>query len=757
MLAKLHRIVEAVNQAPEFDSALRTMVTRVKAAMETDVCSIYIADHSASEFVLMASDGLRVAPGERVTLSFGEGLISLAAQREEPLNVANATLHPSYKLVESVEEEAFKAMLVAPIIHQRKVLGVMAVQQAHARAFSEDEEAFIVTLAAQLAAVIAHAEAKGLLAGQAAPWLRSLRAIPGSPGVGIGTAFIGKPAARLSSVVPRKTDKPWRQIRLFRKAVLQTRRELQELARQVATHVAEDTLAIFDVYQGLLDAASLGDAVERTITDGWMAQTAVKMVVEDFVAQFEDLDDSYLRERAVDVRDLGQRILSHLQKRNQRELEIPDNCILVAEEVTASMLAELPREKLQGIVSMSGSANSHAAIMARSMGVPAVLGIEDVPLEYLDQQFLIVDGYSGELFVNPFEQVLDEYRQLQQEELELEAIVAEHRDLPAETIDGQSISLQINAGLNIEHGVEQQGKFDGIGLYRTEIPFMMQDRFPTETEQRELYHQVLKNFGDLPVVMRTLDVGGDKPLPYFPLREDNPFLGWRGIRLTLDHPEIFLVQARAMLAANIGQGNLKILLPMISSLEEVDEASRLINQAYFEVRNELVQKQPGKELARPELGVMIEVPAILYQLDEVAKRVDFFSVGTNDLTQYLLAVDRNNPRVASLYDPYHPSVLRALTHIIETCNELNKPVSVCGEFAGEPGGALLLTAMGYRNLSMSSQNLDKIKWIIRNVHTSTLQVLLAQAMKAKYPEQVRRVVNNKLESLGLGGFVRAGK
>ncbi|MCC5880668.1 MAG: phosphoenolpyruvate--protein phosphotransferase [Idiomarina sp.] len=757
MLNKLHRIVEAVNQAPEFDTALRAMVTRVKAALETDVCSIYIADYQSEEFVLAASDGLKMTAGERITLKFGEGLISLAAQREEPLNFADATQHPSFKFIAEVEEENFNAMLVAPIIHQRRVLGVLAVQQMHVRAFSGEEESFVVTLAAQLASVIAHAEAKGLLAGHSAPWLRSLHAIPGSPGVAIGPAFIGKPAARLSAVVPRKTDKPWHHIRLFRKAVMQTRRELKQLAHQVADYVAEDTLAIFDVYQGMLDAASLGNAVEARIREGWMAQTAVKLTVEDYVAQFEDLDDPYLQERAVDVRDLGQRILAHLQKRVHDNKIVPDDCILVAEEVTASMLAGIPRHKLQGIVSLRGSANSHAAIMARSMGVPAVLGIEDVPLQYLEDQFLIVDGYSGELFVNPFEQVLEEYRQLQVEEEELAQIVAQHRDLPAQTKDGEAISLQMNAGLNIEHGKEHNGYVDGIGLYRTEIPFMMKDRFPTETEQRELYAQVLASFPNQSVVMRTLDVGGDKPLPYFPLHEDNPFLGWRGIRLTLDHPEIFLVQARAMLAANIDHGNLKVLLPMISSLEEVDEASRLLNQAYFEVRNELVQQQPGKTLQRPQLGVMIEVPGILYQMDMIAPRVDFFSVGTNDLTQYLLAVDRNNPRVAKLYDPYHPAVLRALMHIIETSNRLDKPVSVCGEFAGDPGGAMLLVAMGYRNLSMSSHNLDKVKWIIRHVHTSTLQVLLTQALKARHPSQVRRVVNNKLESLGLGGFVRAGK
>ncbi|RUO33551.1 phosphoenolpyruvate--protein phosphotransferase [Aliidiomarina sanyensis] len=757
MLTTLQRIVEVVNQAPDLDSALRAIVNRVRAALGSDVCSVYLADHDRQEFVLMATEGLKLDTHQRVSLQFGEGLISLAAQREEPLNFANAAEHPNFKLVESVGEEAYRAMLVAPIIHQRKVLGVLAVQQKKARAFSGEEEAFVVTLAAQLAAVIAHAEAKGLVTGQHSPWLRNLTGLAGAPGVAIGQAFIGKPAATLSSVVPRRTEYPWREIHKFRKAVLQTRMELRSLAEQVAEYVAEDTLAIFDVYQGMLDAASLGDAVEKKIKDGWMAQTAVKMVVEDFVAQFEGLDDPYLRERAVDVRDLGQRILSYLQERNGAQQSFPESCILVADEVTASMLASVPRDKLQGLVSLHGSANSHAAIMARSMGIPAVFGINEVPLTYLSERELIVDGYSGDVFVNPPAQLLEEYEVLRNEELELAAIVAEGRDQPAQTEDGVRVSLQVNAGMNVEHGQDRWGHYEGIGLYRTEIPFMMRERFPTEKEQLDLYRQTLRAHKKVPVVMRTLDIGGDKPLPYFPIQEENPFLGWRGIRMTLDHPEIFLVQVRAMLRASVGYENLNILLPMITTLDEVDEATRLINQAYFEVRNELAQSDKQEQLTRPLVGVMVEVPALLYQLEAVAKKVDFFSVGTNDLTQYLFAVDRNNARVASLYDTYNPALLHALQHIVERCEELRKPVSVCGEMAGDPGGALLLVAMGYRTLSMSTHNLDKIRWILRHVDSNVLQVLLTQALSCSHPDQVRRLVTLKLEALGLGGFVRAGK
>lgn len=757
MLTVLQRIVEAVNQAPDLDSALALIVRKARAALGSDVCSVYLADHDAQQFILMATEGLNLDENDRVTLAFGEGLISLAAQREEPLNIANASEHPNFKLIESVGEEAYRAMLVAPIIHQRKVLGVLAAQQRNARAFSAEEEAFVVTLAAQLATVIAHAEARGLVSGHYSPWLRNLTGLPGAPGVAIGEAFIGKPAATLSSVVPRRTEFPWREIHKFRKAVLQTRMELRTLADQVAEHVAEDTLAIFDVYQSLLDASSLGDAVENKIKDGWMAQTAVKMAVEDFVSKFEDLDDSYLRERAVDVRDLGQRILSFLQDKNGNKPNFPDSCILIAEEVTASMLAGVPRNKLQGLVSLQGSANSHAAIMARSMGIPAVFGVSQVPLGYLADQHLIVDGYSGEIFVNPPQQLMHEYEILRSEEFELAEMVADHREDEACTLDGIAVSLQINAGMNVEHDQQRLGHYEGIGLYRTEIPFMMRERFPTEAEQYDLYRPVLESTGQLPVVMRTLDVGGDKPLPYFPIHEDNPFLGWRGIRMTLDHPEIFLVQVRAMLRANIGLDNLQILLPMITTLDEVDESIRLINQAYFEVRNELLQSQPGAVVNRPKIGVMIEVPALLYQLEAVAKKVDFFSVGTNDLTQYLLAVDRNNSRVAGLYDSFHPAMLHALQFIVDRCRELNKPVSICGEMAGDPGGALILVAMGYRSLSMSTHNLDKTRWILRHLDSEIMQTLLSKVMQCTHPDQVRRIVRLKLEALGLGGFVRAGK
>ncbi|MFC7159328.1 putative PEP-binding protein [Pseudidiomarina halophila] len=317
------------------------------------------------------------------------------------------------------------------------------------------------------------------------------------------------------------------------------------------------------------------------------------------------------------------------------------------------------------------------------------------------------------------------------------------------------MTLQLNVGLNTERDWLKELDIQSVGLYRSEIPFMMRERLPTEDEQVELYTQILEQFRAGTVVMRTLDVGGDKPLPYLPMSEENPFLGWRGIRLTLDHPEIFLVQIRAMLRAAVGRNNLHILLPMITSADEVDEAARMVKQAYHEVAEES-NGHDRTQLVPPKLGVMIEVPAMVYHMHTIVDKVDFFSVGSNDLTQYMLAVDRNNQRVAALYDAFHPAVLHALQQIIHRANELDKPVSVCGELAGEPGGALLLLAMGYRTLSMNSYNIDRIRWIIRHVKAADLDAMLAKALQARSPQEVRKIVTMTLEEAGLGGFVRAG-
>jgi phosphotransferase system enzyme I (PtsP) len=478
----------------------------------------------------------------------------------------------------------------------------------------------------------------------------------------------------------------------------------------------------------------------------------LKLVIREHVNRFDMMDDPYLRERGSDVKDLGVRVLAYLQRIREKKTQFPKKTVLVGEEVTPSMLTNIPADRLCGVISVQGSGNSHVAILARAMGIPAVMGAVDIPAYDLEGAKLIVDGHYGEVFTNPSRQRLDESASLIDQERIFEEELSELKELPCITQDGWRVQLWVNIGLSGDITRSLDRGAEGIGLFRTEIPFMSQDRFPTEVEQRALYREHMEAFEPRPVTMRTLDIGGDKALSYFPINEENPFLGWRGIRVTLDHPEIFLVQIRAMIKANAGLlGDLRIMLPMISSLSELRSAKVLINQAYAEVLEE------GVNVKTPQVGVLIEVPAAVYQARLLAKEADFMAVGSNDLTQYMLAVDRNNPRVADLYKEVHPAVLSALREVARAVHAEEKPLGICGELAGTPTGAVLLMAMGYHVLSMNATHLLKVKWVIRNIKRSDARRILARVLRMDTAEEVEDYVQQQLVNAGLGKVVRTKK
>ncbi|SEK70266.1 PTSINtr with GAF domain, PtsP [Colwellia chukchiensis] len=753
MLTILRRIVLEFSQASVLDQALMRLVTQVKETLATQCCSIYLADHQQQHFLLMASNGLAPDTVGLTSIGFTEGLVGLVGQREEPINIANAHQHPDFMYAPEVEEEKFQAFLGTPIIHQRKVLGVLTVQQTQARVFSEHEEAFLVTLSAQLAMALASREAQGAILGRGQQNIgQQHKGIGGAPGIAIGEMVVIQPKADLSAIAVNQTDDITLQLQIFHDAVVRTLAEFCQLSEKLKSVISDSSLDIFDVYKQLLDNDSFKVEVIAKIKQGFNAQSALKLVVDGYVIQFEALDDEYLRERAYDIKDLGNRLLNHIQNQTEPEQDLPAKFILVAEDVSATLLAEYQHSGLLGVVSVNGSNNSHAAILAKALNIPAIMGIDYLAIRQLNQKRAIIDGYAYQLYVSPGAALVTEYQHILATELELQTQVKQAAHLPAVTLDGHAMNLMVNSGLSAGLEYSQNVGADGVGLYRTEIPFMNRNCFPSENAQTALYHTVLSSFAGKPVTMRTLDVGGDKSLPYFPIIETNPFLGWRGIRITLDHPEIFLVQIRAMLRANYQLDNLAIMLPMISSISEVDEAIKLINQAHYELRSELLNDQADC-LARPKIGVMIEVPSVMFQLPELADKVDFFSVGSNDLTQYLLAVDRNNSRVASLYDFYHPAVLRALNYIAEHSSQLKMPLSICGELANEPTGALLLMAMGYQNLSMSAHSIAKVKWAIRHVEMQQLESMLAAVLRQTDVLNVHRYLHQQFVKLGLEDFV----
>ena len=747
MLASLRQIVQEVNSASDLTSILEIIVSRVRSAMTTEVCSVYLRN-TKNHYVLMGTEGLNKDAVGTVSLAVNEGLVGLVAAREEPINLDEAESHSNYQYFPETGEEKFSAFLGVPIVHQRQVLGVLVVQQKEKRRFDESEEAFLVTMSAQLAGVIAHAEATGALRTMGQKTEARFFGIPGASGVGMGQCVVVSPLADLKSVPYQICESVENELEFFRASLAAVRDDVKALGKELETRLIKEERVLFDAYLGMLDDASLGSEVNERIRTGLSAPYAWSEVILEHVKTFSSMSDPYLRERASDVRDLGSRVLAYLQEYTSTEVEYPDNTILVGEDLSASTLGEIPLERIAGIVSVRGSSNSHIAILARSLGIPTVMGAVDLPFTRLDGRQLIVDGYRGSVYCDPGEDIRAHYKTIVDEDKQLVAKLESIKHLPSETTDKHRVALWVNTGLMADAMLSLERGAEGVGLYRTEIPFMLRERFPSEEEQRVTYREQLEAFAPHPVTMRTLDIGGDKALPYFPITEDNPFLGWRGIRITLDHPEIFLAQVRAMLKASEGLDNLRIMLPMVTNISELEIAQMLIYRAYDELLEE------GFKVQMPPIGVMVEVPAAVYQARDFAARVDFLSVGSNDLTQYLLAVDRNNPRVADLYHSLHPAVLRALKTVAEDAHTEGIPVSICGELAGEPAAALLLVAMGYDVLSMSATNLLKVKSAIRSVSLVQAEALLAEVMQLVDTDSINRSLDAAINQAGLTRLIR---
>jgi len=750
MIHRLQRIVQEVNRAPDIDHALVMITESLIRDLNADACTIYLASEDDPDvLVLKTCEGLNPEIIGKVELKLGQGLIGTIAERAEAMNLADASTHKNFILVQESGEVAFPILLGVPIIAHRDVLGVIAVQRAE-NLFNEDEEAYLTTLATQIATSIERAESKGRFSTEQATHV--IKGVAGAPGMAIGEAMVLNRGVNLESVPDKKTSDIEGELGSFREAVRKVCEELTVQAEQMRASLPEEECALFIAYAQMLSGGSLIDDTEKNIAAGNWAPSSWRDTVEQHAYVFTQMEDRYLAERANDIRDLGLRVLRKLMLEQNLYIDFPEQTILVGDEVTATDLADVPLDCLSGIISAHGSSSSHVAILAHALGIPAVMGVPNLPVKQLDGVKLIVDGYNGSAFVNPDKSVLDEYNQYLQEEAAIEQDLLGLKDQPAITIDNHQVTLLVNSGLMSDHTPSLLSGAEGVGLYRTEIPFQIRDRFPSEEEQYLIYKDVLDTFRGMPVVLRTLDVGGDKPLSYFPIIEANPFLGWRGVRITLDHPEIFVTQVRAMIRANLGVNNMEILLPMISGKAELVESLVLINRVRDEIEEEF-----GESILLPKIGAMIEVPSAVYQIEDICSLVDFVSIGTNDLTQYLLAVDRNNENVADLYSSLHPAVLKAMCQIVEGAARSNTPVSVCGELAGDPLGVMALLGMGIDHLSMSVGSLLRAKKVIMSFNHAELIDLLKQALTMSDASTIREMYAGQLDRRGLGGLIRAGK
>lgn len=747
-LTQLRDIVEKVASAPLLSDALEILVNEICQIMETEVCSVYLADKERGCYYLMATRGLKKPRDKTITLALDEGIVGLVGRLAEPINLADAQSHPSFKYIPSVQEERFSAFLGAPIVSRRQVLGVLVVQQREHRQFDESEESFLVTLATQVATLLSQAQLRQLFG-----FYRQSRisGIGASPGVAIAPGWVDQVQPTLDQVTRASALDVEREKERLLLAINEASVEFRRFSKRFSSSAQKESAAIFDLYSHLISEPRLKKDLLAVIDQGWVAEWAVKQVIENYAGQFARMQDGYLRERGNDLRELGQRLLFHLDDSLQTSNQWPEHFVLVADELTATALAEVPQERLAGILVRDGAANSHAAILTRAMGIPTVMGA-DIRPDQLNKRQLIVDGYRGEVLVEPEPILIKEYQRLIKAEHALSKTAEGVAEQAGELKSGERVTIMLNAGLSAELELTQESWVDGIGLYRTEVPFMLQSGFPSEDEQVAQYQGMLQLFRHKPVTLRTLDVGADKQLPYMPISEENPALGWRGIRLTLDQPEIFMVQVRAMLRANAASGNLQLLLPMVTSIEELDDAQNLIERALHEVEELL-----GYSIPRPKIGIMVEVPAMVFMIPQIASKIDFISVGSNDLTQYLLAVDRNNSRVASIYSSLHPAVLQALYQIISTAVRHDLPVSLCGEMAGDPTAVPVLMGMGYRHLSMNGRNVPRVKYLLRHLKCSETEQLAAQLLQASTTSEVRYQISVFMERRGLGGLIRGGR
>ena len=759
MLDLLRNTMYKLQGLEDLEQALHFVVGTVRSVLNAEYAAIFLLN--------AAQDGYqRVALAEKKNkkilipknVPFKTGLINMISEREEAISCHDIKQGTEFFKRASGWEKKYRSFLGIPLISKREVLGILLVQRNTSDRFTEKEEAFLSTLGLQLAEIIAQAQLKHSLKSTQLSVEKkkkgrkpiTLVGIVGAPGIAIGKTVIVSSLTDIHNIPDKQIKDIKQEIELFRRAIKKARDEINKFM-QMNKSLSSVEQTLFTVYLQILKDRRFINQIIQEIKQGQWAQGALKRVIDRYVVKFESLEDSYLRERGTDFKDLAKRILYYLRSAEKKAHQYPSKVILVGEEISVTAIMDVPKDKLVGIVSVSGSTNSHVAILARDLGVVAIMGIDSASIPYLADKELILDGYAGQVYVKPPSYIKKEFLRFIREDKAITLNLEKIRDLPTETLDGYKLQLFVNSGLAANADFSLNVGAEGVGLFRTELPFMLYDRLPSEDEQYVIYRRLLKSFHPKPVTMRTLDIGGDKKISYLSFQEDNPFLGWRGIRITLDHPDLFLTQIKAMLRASKGLNNLSIMLPMVMSINEIELSLALIHQAMEELL------AIGLKIKKPKIGVMIEIPAAVYQIKEFSTQIDFFSVGSNDLIQYLLAVDRNNARVASLYENVHPAVLRVLNHIAKEAHKVHRPVSICGGLASEPLAILPLLGMQFDVLSMNPHSLLKVKAIIRRFSLSEAKILLKKLLSMDDAVDIRNELFAALEAKELGNLIRAGE
>lgn len=767
----LEDISALILQSHDLDETLRNIVTLVAKRMRSDVCSIYLLDADNETLRLQASKGLSRKAVGKVTLRIGEGLTGMAAQKRHAIAIEEPQEHPSYRYFKETGEERFHSFLGIPLFDRNNPLGVIVLQTKTPRQFSKEEISALSTIAFQITSIVVNArlldsirqhqeesqrvsQALALAQQTLTDTENAIETSPQNvltghvayPGVAIGPAAILEERLGFADILHEEEVEIEIELKNLESALEKTCIQTIFLEKRVAERLSENDAAIFHTHLMILEDRSFIKKLQAEISNGHSAAYALEKTVANYIEAFHKMEDPYLRERATDMEDIGRRILANLVgDTSGQTLHLKHPGILVARQILPSDMATLDNEQILAIITEAGEKNAHAVIMAKSMGIPSIVAVNGALKHIAPEDNLIVDANTGRIYINPLDTVKDEYQRLQLDQTRELCRLEEYRDQPAMTSDGERIILRANIGLISDINVAMRFGAEGVGLYRTEFPYMARGDFPGRNDQYELYSRVVREFNGQPVTIRTLDIGGDKGLPYFSLpKEDNPFMGWRSVRVSLDNQDIFRTQIEAILMAGC-HGPVKLLFPMISSLDEIRACLDVVEEARKNLQKEGVDYSEDVPV-----GVMIEVPAAVRLVPKLANEVDFFALGTNDLVQYMLAADRNNPLVSKYYDPLHPAVLQVLYEVTDAAISKGKGVSLCGEMATDPATLLLLIGMGLREFSMPAPFIPRIKAFLKGVSIEMACQHYTEIHRMDSSTQIRGYLDKVLSEIEMG-------
>ncbi|MER9058257.1 phosphoenolpyruvate--protein phosphotransferase [Mesorhizobium sp. M0904] len=723
----LKRLRELMQEPLEPQERLDRIVRDIASNMVAEVCSLYVL-RADSVLELYATEGLNPNAVHLAQLRLGQGLVGTIAASARPLNLSNAQEHPAFAYLPETGEEIYNSFLGVPVLRAGRTLGVLVVQNKTMRHYRDDEVEALETTAMVIAEMIATGDLERLTRPGLELDLRrpvSFTGLSFNEGVGLGHVVLHEPRIVVTNLFNEDSEE---EVRRLDASLGSLRLSIDDMLERRDVAFEGEHRQVLEAYRMFANDRGWVRRLEEAIRNGLTAEAAVEKVQSDMRARMLHMTDPYLRERMSDFDDLANRLLRQLMGRGPEDVaaSLPKDAIIVARSMGAAELLDYPRDKLRGLVLEDGAATSHVVIVARAMGIPVAGQMKGAVSMAENGDAIIVDGEEGTIHLRPQPDLEAAYAEKVRFRARRQEVYRELRKKPSVTKDGVQVDLLMNAGLAVDLPQLAEAGAAGIGLFRTELQFMVASTFPRAEAQERLYRDVLEAARGKPVTFRTIDIGGDKVLPYFKgsIQEENPALGWRAIRLTLDRPGLLRTQIRALLKA-CGGRELKLMLPMVTELGEIAQAREIIDR---EVRH--LSRFAHHLPTSLKLGAMLEVPSLLFQLDELMKAVDFVSVGSNDLFQFVMAVDRGNTQLSDRFDPLSTPFLRVLKQIADAGARNNTPVTLCGELAGKPISAMALIGLGYRSISMSPASIGPVKAMLTELPLSELEAFFDDNLMA---------------------------